>query len=633
MESAGQKITNSKLCQALTVLSAVADGIRNLLSDDQKWLDELGKSLSTNSLPVTTKNGDFDLLSASDMQRRPDQRNSYLAKLIASVRAMVAASETQYAVFDHNGLPIAVHNEAVAALMRPDYCSESFAALLDFCRSKDVFALKINQENGLVKTAEVEENWDMSGRQWVTDTVRCGDIERHIDEPAWRKAMLALCRFYNQSEEIAAMEKSIADPEYYRGGGLLDGVAHIFIPESLKRDGSWFNNKRLESHGLALQAICDTVRGDFAFTANEMTENLPLIGTTIANLASYLKAINTNKSGNFDFGAPSAGPWEEIPFPEGLTWDTEAIRSAFASVLALVQDQRHSLLTEFMISAENGRWQWIGDQKILSDLIAAAQAKIVERLFSGPQPVENPQRPLDCSLAFISTSSIKFEEDPLSNCRLHFRLLAAVEENLVRDHGIIRYAPFDLAMPDGRREQVFDSYLADSYWLLPEIRARFSAGAHGSEPVFKDYGSSDCSTAEEYLARVRQARPDLEAEWCFVSVIADGYGRQVADLLKLKEQGAELARAAELNELIDHGMKKATLFINRSFARITGNGQVKANGMPCPAFAIPEAYEMVQSGQGQTGALAGVNTPLAWGQASLASACRFLESNLKAAGY
>ncbi len=635
VSAGGKKTAESTLNQACAELSAVACGQRNLQSNDQKWLNELGKTLGTNSLPVVIESCEIDLLSAESMREHPHgaQINVMLAKLVASVRAMAEAEQIQYSNFDNDGTVIPVHNQAVAELMRAQYSSQSFAALFDFCQAKNVFALKINQENGLVKTAEVEENWEMSGRQWVTDTVRCGDIERRLDGRSWRKAMLTLCRFYNQPDELLAIENSMADPEFYRSGGLLDGVAHIFIPQSLERDRSWFNNKRLESHGLALKAICDTIYAQeesFGFSADQLQNNLPLIGTTIANLASYLKAINTDKSGNFDFCAPSAGPWEEIPFVEGLTWDTEAMRSGFASLRTLLSDERNQALNNFIVAAGKPQWQWIHDQKTLTNLIDAAHTKIMQRLFSGALPVENPQRPIDCSLAFIATSTIEFDDDALTNCRLHFRLLAAVEENLVRDHGIIRYAPFDLAIPDGRLEKVFDSYLADNYWLLPEIRAML-AGNGTEAPTFKDYGSSDCSTSEEYLARVRQARPDLEAQWCFVSVIAEGYARQVNRLLKLKARGevsGDGQNQDEMDELISHGLAKATLFINRSFARITTAGY-KANGMPCPDFAIPEAYEMVQPGRLKSpGALAGVNTPLAWGQASLASAAQHFKETL-----
>jgi hypothetical protein len=56
--------------------------------------------------------------------------------------------------------------------------------------------------------------------------------------------------------------------------------------------------------------------------------------------------------------------------------------------------------------------------------------------------------------------------------------------------------------------------------------------------------------------------------------------------------------------------------------------------MPCPGYAIPEAYEMVSSlSLGDNGdkqnAVAGANTPLAWGQASLYSASIIFLKNLR----
>ena len=96
-----------------------------------------------------------------------------------------------------------------------------------------------------------------------------------------------------------------------------------------------------------------------------------------------------------------------------------------------------------------------------------------------------------------------------------------LEENLVRSHGIIRYAPFNLAMDDGREEPVFDSYLADNYWLTAELRTAISATGSQTQTA-KQYGSSDCSTHEDYLARVKLARPGTEAQWCFVLCYSGG---------------------------------------------------------------------------------------------------------------
>ena len=207
-------------------------------------------------------------------------------------------------------------------------------------------------------------------------------------------------------------------------------------------------------------------------------------------------------------------------------------------------------------------------------------------------------------------------------------------------------------MEDGHSELVFDSYLADNYWLMPELRALLG-GAHEIIKTAgeRHFGSSDCSSHDQYLARVKLARAGTEAQWCFVSVLADGYCRQVQKLQawqKLQdsrnsqkshkvqnaegngansangENGSDGDHSSEVSRLIAFGIEKAAEYLNRSFARITAAGAIKANGRECPAWSIPEAYEMVSPiGAGASthlGALPGTNTPLAWGQASLFSA-------------
>ena len=666
MKQTSPSHTYKQIIEALSQLEEVASGRRPLTQSDQNWLSELGKSLTRETLPIAVNGQTVDFLKAESLinwqEATGAENNEALLKLLqkfkTSLRAMLCASTREPAHLVEVSHKLPVHNLEVASYMKASYTAESFAALFDFCQARQVFALSVNDQNGLVRTAEAEENWDMSGRQWVTDTVRCGDMERSLKPHAWRRAMLTLCRFYGQSEEVEAIKKSIANPEFYRSGGLLDGVAHIFLPDTLKRDATWFNNKRLESHGLALKAICDTVIAaangeDCGFSEKEMADNNELIATTIVMVASYLKAINTNQAGEFDFNAPSAGPWEEIPFPLGLTWDTEAIRSGFESLqtlMALTSTKTDAILSSISQN-KYGEWLYSQNQRnTLAELIKAARSKILDRLFSSSLPIENPHRPSDCSLAFIATSTLKMHDHPIEDVRLQYRLLNAIEQLLVRDHGIVRYAPFNLPLANGQSELVFDSYLADNYWLLPELRAVIS----GHKSHLKDYGSSDCSTNDDYLARVKQARPDTEAQWCFVSVLAEGYSRQVAKLLNMKGSAQGNLNQQEVAGLIAQGHAQATRFINRSYARITpSNNSItdstkiqhyKANGMPCPGYAIPEAYEMVSplnlslnlnlnrdnttKTSGQT-AVAGANTPLAWGQASLHSASTIYLKNLQ----
>ncbi|MBS1994284.1 MAG: hypothetical protein JSS86_19435 [Cyanobacteria bacterium SZAS LIN-2] len=631
----------------------------DLGDDDSVWLSRWAALLGldkTDEFLLNVGGQDVNLLDPHTLRQAPDA-DKLLEKLYYSLRAMTAAykaggeplvvttgdfGSVGSFISAETSARVVIHNRSVAEKLKTEYDRASFNALFELCRSNKVFALKVNDVNGLVTTAEAEENWEMSGRQWVTDTVRCGDIERTLNPQGWRKALITLCDFYSQDEEMAAMASSIADPEYYRAGGLLNGVAHIFLPKTLRRDTSWFNNKRLESHGLALRAICETVvvPADWAFSAAELGTCGGTIAQTIVCLASYLKSINTDKNGRFDFAAPSAGPWEEIPFPEGLTWDTEAIRSGFEALKDLLFNPAYTsnpsivAVREKILAHQYG--DWLKDTRVLDQLLRQARGKIIDRLFGGTLPVESPHRPLDCSLAFISTSTITFAEDVVSDVLMHFQLMQVLEERLVRAHGIIRYAPFSLTMEDGRKESVFDAYLADNYWLEPDLR-RLVTGL-GEKSASRDFGSSDCSTHDDYVTRVKTARAGTEAQWCFVSVMAEAYCRQVLKLQRAlagMEKGEKLnEQQAEMAKLISFGTGKAAEYLNRSFARITPEGAVKANGRDCPPWAIPEAYEMVSPigprRASDVGAVAGANTPLAWGQASLYSACELFRCVLEA---
>lgn len=465
--------------------------------------------------------------------------------------------------------------------------------------------------------------------------------------------MLTLADFYGQSEELAAIDHAVEDPDFYRLGGLTNGVAHIFIPETLKRDSSWFNNKRLESHALALSAFCQSImpaKSPIVMSVLSRQEGakhesiLSLVAEesararivkAISNLAIYLKVINTNpKTGAFDFAAPSAGPWEEVPFADGLTWDTAATLAAFSDLRALLfadhptDGELLKLIRSEIINSKYGGW--LKNATTLDELIVRAHEKIVHRLFGSEEPIEHPLRPFDSSSAFISTSSIKLADTAVEDAALHCRLLDSLERHLLRENGMIRYAPFNLPMEKGKEQLIFDSYLADNYWLAAPLR---SVVTGIQQSIGQQFGSQDCSSTADYVERVRQSRPNSEAQWCWVSVMAEGYARQA---VKILEDAHGRTLDADERRMTDKALRKATQFINRSYARITAAAEksaCKANGKECRGFAVPEAYEHVGSIGKPVASeiLPGVNTPLAWGVASLFSASQWFSSALELA--
>lgn len=630
--------THQVIAQAIPQIEAIASGTRKLSAQDQSWIDELKRTFGIETLVCThsedNKQTSADLLNLVEMEKAPNQKELF-SMLLDSLKAIDASTTYSAKQIKLDGVELAAHNHVLASLLKEQYGSRDFQRLFETAGANGVFRLSIDQKTGLVMTSEATENWGMSARQWVTDTVRCGEIEREQEPRLWTKALMMLARFYCQPKEIEAFEQSIADPDFYRRGDAVNGVAHIFLPATLTRDDKWFNNKRLESIGLALKALCDHLKSANTASKEMSVESadMPFVVKAIVYLATYVKAINTDPAtGKIDFDSPSAGPWEEMPFAGGLTWDIEAMRAGLESLSDLLFDPQFDSLNSIrkdLRSSKHG--DWLKDKKTIDELIEAAKQKVIARLTAGDHPVEHPRRPIDSSLAFISTSTIELADDLDEDVSKHFAVLEFVEKELVRQHGIIRYAPFEVKMKADSSNTTLapDSYLGANYWIVDNLR-RVLAGQDQVERTDRSFGSTDCSSEEELAARAALSRSGQEAQWFMVSVISEGYSNQVARLLA---SGTNLSE--KRMKLIAHGHRKATQFINRSYARVTesdttGSERLKANGKPCPQFKVPEAYEFVSQANDfhSTTALPGAHTPLAWAASSLYCASRRLRENL-----
>lgn len=621
------------IANAIDYLEPIVNGTRRLSPKDQDWMNDLKRTLGVESLVNAQEEGKenthTDLLDFNQMDQAKEQQKLF-SPLLDALKIIDASTKYSVTRLKHGTVELSVHNPKIAELLKERYDSKDFQKLRETAEANGAFTVSINRQTGLVTTSDAPENWGMSARQWVTDTVRCGEIEREQDPKSFQKALIMLARFYCQPKEKEAFEASIKDPDYFRKGDATQGVAHIFLPETLDRDDKWFNNKRLESTGLALKALCDLAKAPYDSTIAQ--QDLSFVIEAIAYLAAYLKAINTDpQTGNFDFDAPSAGPWEELPFAGGLTWDIEAMRAGFESLLDLLYDPafegscagKRTRLKSFKHS------KWLDDKKVIEELMEAARKKIIARLTAGKHPVEHPRRPVDSSLAFISASSVQLADDLDDDVQKHFDVLEFVEKELVRENGIIRYAPFEVKTESSKTMMAPDSYLGTNYWIFENLK-RVLAGRKQEKPGERHFGSTDCSSEDELAKRAEFSRPNQEAQWFMVSVISEGYSNQVSRLLK----AGEITERRQ--QLIAHGHKKATEFINRSYARITAAGPqqnqyLKANGRPCPQFKVPEAYEFVSRKDdfAKTVALPGAHTPLAWAASSLYCATRRFEENLQ----
>ncbi len=587
-------------------------------------LKAISRQLGCAELIETGPDGaQVNLLSYRALSKNPVLKDSF-ARNIAALDHASSYEPVNVTLADYT---IPVHNKEIAGLMKAQYSPADFETILQSHEAHRFWDLKTDSQTGFVRTSGAVENAPMV-RQWVTDSVRLGDIQRERDPDNWKKSMGSLARFYMQEPELQAIRNTVNDPGFYRDGPLENGVAHVFMPGTLERDGGWFNNKRLESHGLALKSFSDTVSAglndkptQWGLSAKDLQspEGQALL-TSTKNLAEYILAVNTNpKTGKFDFMAPSAGNWEELPFP-GLSSDTEAMRAGLESYRNLLK--QIDKMGEQPAAFQTLKTQ-INPDKI-DEAIEVATRLVHERINSPSGPTEHPNRPMDSSLAFITTSTVKFG-DTLSDVASHYKILDALSNRLVRENGIIRYEPFEalpeLVIPDG--------YLGVNSWLLPSLKSRL-AGPN-SAVKFTSGHSEDTSTPQSLAERALQTSPEHVSQWPWVSTMADGYARQVSKLVEGLGSG-KLEETAEVNNLIWHGKRKSTEFLNRSLARTTGISEIKPNGYPVQGWVEPEAYEFVRTLDGRTVAMPGVNTPLAWAHASRYSALRSYEKMLKLLG-
>ena len=434
--------------------------------------------------------------------------------------------------------------------------------------------------------------------------------------------LTSIARFYKGEQQ--AFERVIQDPESYRTDVRGAGVAHLFDPETFTRY-NWLNPKRLESHGLALRAFCEALKTG-GFGSNPPDDVL----NAVSSLAKYFAVIDYPS-------APSNGPWEEIVY-NGLTWDTEAVRSAFESLKDLMHNPAYnnnaSIQNVREHLAETRYGDLLTDKTQLTELIRKGQRKVGDRIretFGKPHPSEHPDRPQDASLAFVTTSTIKLSKNPMIDAARQTRILEYVEKHLVKENGVLRYVPFKTRLSTGQPVETKDGYLMPNWGLMADAHGRISM----FKQVFAQQAGTDIthiepSSPDRFHARSTYGREGKEAQWFMIAEIAKGYGKQLQKVLDCLERENRLPEQWE-RELLEKLLAKETEYINRSYARITGERLIKANGLPCPAWRVPEAYQHVSTlnGNNETRMLPGVNTPLAWASSSLYSASEVFMDNLQ----
>ena len=615
---------------AFEILSQRIKSGDSLTQKDEKWLSRLRKVFGVDNFSVNNPDNPKEIIKInSSLTREKINQEGGIQSLAKALRTMIAATKYKPAKVHVSGTVLSVHNRKLAGLLRTEYDQTSFSNLMHYLNGKRLFdmtdnprfGLIIDSQKGIVKTCGAGENWEMSDRAWITDIMRVGDIQKHKRPQSWTQALNTIGDFYHRQN--ATFKRLIANPELYREGDSMQGIPHIFMPATLEPDVNWFNNKRLESHGLALKEFCNGITDGLVRgkkhgykTAQDVPEN---VTEAIDNLVKYFKAINYSN-------APSAGNWEEIPIKGGLTSDTEAIRSAIGAYRNLMFNPRYNDNKEIMaIRARINALSPVSKEET-TKLIKDGEKRIRATYLEEAPDV----RPKDASLVFITTSDVKLADNVIDDVKKHVEILESLEHNLVRENGIIRYAPFNFRLKDGTVGHSPDSYLNLNYFTAVDKNGKLNLDWKN---ILDKFASKDCSEPEMFFARAKLSTPDKEAQWFMVSEMSTGYGMQIEKILhnaKREQRNLTSEEAALVKKL----KKKQTEFLNRAIARISDENpneinQIKANGLNMPSVTVSEAHQFVTDTNGKEKMMQGTNAPLSWAVASLYKALKKQQSVLE----
>lgn len=346
--------------------------------------------------------------------------------------------------------------------------------------------------------------------------------------------------------------------------------------------------------------------------------------STIVALSHFFKAIDYPT-------ACTSGNWEEIPFHKGLTWDTEAVRSAYESLNTLLFDKSLDNNQDIQIIREKLRKhekEYLKSLEIENKAFFDKPSEVNELIKKGEDRVrknylaEAPGiRDKDSSLAFITASNVKLDDDPIKDINKHAEILSMLEESLVRENGIIRYEPVKVKNSRGKSVVCPDSYLHPNWGLA----------LNKPKKPLKKIDAKDVSDLNKFVARSKFIKPGQEAQWFMVSAMAEGYGMQLSKLLDIIENSKRQPTDEE-KKLIRELYVKESEYINRSYARLTDVNTTKSNGKESPSFAAPEAFQAVtavdKTGKTNLVYMPGIHTPLTWAAASLYSASVIMSENL-----
>src|ERR1700726_3789551 len=137
-------------------------------------LSMLRQTLRTESLLVASQTDVgirmINILSLQELQQAPDAAE-LLRRIVDNMRTLASASLYKPCTKSFHGYSLPVHNSYIAECLSSEYSVNQFSRLFEELDARGVFSIDVHPVSGLMQTSSATENWNMSGRQWITDTI------------------------------------------------------------------------------------------------------------------------------------------------------------------------------------------------------------------------------------------------------------------------------------------------------------------------------------------------------------------------------------------------------------------------------------------------------------------------------
>ncbi len=505
-----------------------------------------------------------------------------------------------------------INNNLIFKNLSSQLTFAEFKKLFKLCRNRGVFDLSFEHH---IPSVTLSAGSRHMTRKWPRDHAGMLPLINALYPHELVPGLQAWAQAYTSSREIAAFEEVITNPQSYQQN---KGVSHIFRLQengSLQRDDKWQMNQRLESHGELLNAFASLLTRSLALEKPDERLFTPEIIKAIVYFTHYFYALGISPA--------SCGPWEEIPFPDGINWDCASMILALKKVIELMtQLQFHPKLNNKFQSCEKKLCTKLKTPSLFETLLPLSDfcqksLEIVRRNYL--KEFRDACNRVDASSAMLAASDIELSpnKDLATEIKLRLEILARFSQHLVDKYGARRYSRFAINL-DGQTIKSCDSYLnLNSDIMFDNLSQKLSLDKRRKIDETED-NSGDTSEAAHFIERSKGCSEDASAQWSLpLSYAALAYGKMLWRLLEQHRLKGNLS--AEEKDLYEQCRNGAEEFIKRSYGNITGiklDGSLpcKANGQTAEIWKKPEAYQAVSTlrGSGDYAFLPGVNSHLGW---------------------